>query len=288
MEHSNRAELVELGLSPTEAQIYLALLQSASLSASGIATATGLSRTAVYQILCNLSDKGMIESGAGYGSKFAVIPPGRALPALIAREEEALAQRKKVAETLSQRLAALAESTEATDLPLDESIQVIRNPRTFAERHARLLLETNRTLEAFCKPPMVGQTGDRTLEKILRRGVRVRALYEPALLEIPAIRRDLTDWIAQGEEVRVYDGPLPHKLSIFDRKRVFVVLPMKGEQRRTLDVEHPEIAASFGITFETLWAQSKSVTVADLKEPAAEVISGRKRTGNGQASRSRK
>jgi sugar-specific transcriptional regulator TrmB len=46
MEHKNRAELVELGLSPTEAQIYLALLQSAALSASAIATTTGLSRTA--------------------------------------------------------------------------------------------------------------------------------------------------------------------------------------------------------------------------------------------------
>src|SRR3989442_1500701 len=91
MKHENRAELVELGLSPTEAQIYLALLQGAALSASAIATATGLSRTAVYQILCNLSDKGLIESGAGYGTKFAVISPERALRGLIAREEEVLA-----------------------------------------------------------------------------------------------------------------------------------------------------------------------------------------------------
>src|SRR5882724_1537458 len=109
MDLKNRAELVELGLSPTEAQVYLVVVQSAALSASVIATATGLSRTAVYQILCALTDKGLIESGAGYGSKFVAVPPDRALPALIAHEEEALAHRKEVAEALSQRLAALAE-----------------------------------------------------------------------------------------------------------------------------------------------------------------------------------
>src|SRR5260370_35767067 len=120
MENKNRAELVELGLSPTEAQVYLALVQSTALSASAIAAATALSRTATYQILCALSDKGLVESGAGYGSKFAAIAPERALPALIAHEEEALAQRKKVAETLSQRLALLAESTDTAPAQLIE------------------------------------------------------------------------------------------------------------------------------------------------------------------------
>src|SRR5437870_1682079 len=113
MDNKHRAELVELGLSPTEAQIYLVLLQSAALSASAIAGATGLSRTAVYQILCTLSDKGLVESGAGYGSKFAVVAPERALPGLIAQEEQAVAQRKKVAKRLSQSLAIVAGSIEA-------------------------------------------------------------------------------------------------------------------------------------------------------------------------------
>src|SRR5260370_8292092 len=111
MDQKSRAELVELGLSPTEAQVYLSLIENPGSSASAIATATRLSRTAVYQILCALSDKGLVESGAGYGSKFAAIAPERALPALIAHEEEALARPKKVTQTPSQRLTLLATST---------------------------------------------------------------------------------------------------------------------------------------------------------------------------------
>src|SRR5260370_38474370 len=125
MENKNRAELVELGLSPTEAQVYLALVQSTALSASAIAAATALSRTAVYQILCALSDKGLVESGAGYGSKFAAVAPDRALSALIPHDEEALTQRKKEAEILSQLFASLGDSTGATVTIPEQSIQVI-------------------------------------------------------------------------------------------------------------------------------------------------------------------
>src|SRR5438876_8615585 len=150
MSHENRGELVELGLSPTEAQVYLALLQNASLSASALAGATELSRSRVYQTLCSLTDKGLVESGVGYGSKFAIVPPERALPGLIDREQEALAQRKQLAGQLGQRLAALAEPVEAGS---DELVQVIRSPRAVAERFDRLQLEAERLIEVFCKPP---------------------------------------------------------------------------------------------------------------------------------------
>ena len=105
MEDKNCSDLVELGLSPTEAQVYLVLVQTHAVSASAIATATGLSRTAVYQILCSLTDRGLIESGAGYGSKFVALPPEQALPTMVARDDEILTHRKEIAATLSQRLA---------------------------------------------------------------------------------------------------------------------------------------------------------------------------------------
>src|SRR2546428_2411092 len=146
MSHEDRGELVELGLSPTEAQIYLALVQNASISASALAGATGLSRSRVYQTLCSLTDKGLVESGAGYGSKFAVVPPAQALPALVRREEESLAERKNVANRLGQRLAALAEPIEPAP---EELVQVIRSPRAVAERFERLVLEAERGIGKF-------------------------------------------------------------------------------------------------------------------------------------------
>src|SRR5260370_27019995 len=197
MKHQNRAELVELGLAPAEAQVYLALVENASLSASSIAENTGLSRSSVYQMLCALADNGLVESGTGYGSKFAVVPPNRALPALIARERETLSQREEVAAALGERLMAL---TSEAEIPPEELIQVIRNPRAVAERFERLELEAERQIDIFTKPPFFGGKGNPTQAKALQRSVRFRGLYEKAALEDPGIKPYVASCLTAGEE----------------------------------------------------------------------------------------
>jgi sugar-specific transcriptional regulator TrmB len=285
MIHNNRAELVELGLSPTEAQVYLALIQGAPLGASDVATATGLSRTAVYQILCALTDKGLVESGAGYGSKFAVVSPERALPALIAHEEEALAQRKKIAESLSQRLAVLADRIEAAP---EEVIEIIKSPRAVAERFVRLQLEAENYIEAFTKPPIFNRSGNPALEKALRRGVRARSLYEKKSLKDPEIGPFLAKWVAAGVQARVFDGELPHKLAIFDRQIVLMPLIRPGEQPKTLLIRYPQLAESLTLTFEHLWEQSEPLIAradAQTSSTAKPVIRRKQRvSSNGRLS----
>src|SRR3954453_16641650 len=90
-------ELQELGLLPAEAQIYLALVRNGALSGSAVASVTGFPRSSVYLTLNSLLDKGLIEGGAGQGSRFSVVPPDKALPSLVLQEKEAISQREKVA-----------------------------------------------------------------------------------------------------------------------------------------------------------------------------------------------
>lgn len=93
-------------------------------------------------------------------------------------------------------------------------------------------------------------------EKVLRRGVVICSLYERAILDVPEIRPYLAGWISQGEEARVYEGELPHKLAIFDRQTVLVHLTMPGDQIRTLFIRHAELAMSLGMLFDSLWEKS--------------------------------
>lgn len=263
MDHISRAELVELGLSPTEAQVYLALVESASLTASAIAAATRLSRTSVYQIVCSLADKGLVESGAGHGSKFAVVPPDQALPALIIRERESLGHREALANRVGERLAA---KTSEAELPSQELIQVIRNPRGVAERFARLQLEAERQIDVMIKAPILNlQRSNPAQEKALRRGLHCRGLYERAALADPAIQPYLEAWIAAGEDARVYDGDLPHKLAIFDSEVVLLPLIRSHHQTQTLVVRHEQLAKSLSILFNFLWEQAKPLPVPGRK-----------------------
>jgi sugar-specific transcriptional regulator TrmB len=277
-------QLQELGLLPAEAQVYLALVRNGTLGGSAIASVTGFPRSSVYLTLNSLLDKGLIEGGAGHGSRFSVGPPDKALPSLVVQEKEAISQREKVAAQLGRRLSSMVEPAETGP---DDLIQVIRSPRGVAERYERLQLEARRQIEGFVKAPLFVTTGNPVQRIVRRRGVHYRALYERAVLDEPGVKKYLAGWIALGEEVRIYDGELPHKLAIFDRKRVLAHLSMPGDQMRTLYIQHPELATSLGIAFESLWAQSKPLSAIEENKGSRNgaAMSVRKRIRNSEATR---
>ncbi len=282
MSHQNRGELVELGLSPTEAQVYLALIQNPSITASALASATELSRSRVYQTLCSLTDKGLVESGAGYGSKFAVVPPEHALPALVTREQEALAQRKDLAGRLGQRLATLAEPVEPAP---EELIQVLRNPRAVAERFDRLQLEADEQIDSLIKAPFFCRPSNPAQEKAQKRGVKVRSLYERAVMDDASVAPYLADWVAAGEEARIYDGELPHKLAIFDKQIVLMPLIMPADQTRTVLIRHPQLAQSLSMFFEFLWKDAEPIAVPPRKKNKSALGAARRNNHNAELTR---
>ena len=258
MKETLAAELTQLGLTPTEAQVYLALLQNGPMGASAIAAATGLARTSVYPALGSLVDKGLVDAGEGYGSRFAAAPAERALPHLMASDKEALLQRERLTTEVIERISSLAETDRDEPVP-EELIQVIRSPRAVAERFDRLQLEAERLVEVFCKPPFFVGRGNPAEDKALRRGVRNRAIYEKAALDEPAIKPYLSKWLAEGEEARIYDGELPHKLAIFDSKVALMPLIMPGKQVKAVLIQHPKLVQTLSLGFEYLWERSQPV-----------------------------
>ncbi len=265
MNHEDRAGLVELGLSPAEAQVYLTLVHNASASASAIAGATGLSRSSVYQMLCSLADGGLVKTGLGYGSKFAVIPPEQALPLLVVRERETISQRERLAEQLGQRLASLVTEPESL---ADEPLQIIRNRQVFADTFDRLQLEAERQVDIFVKAPILNPRKENPMQqKAQRRGVRFRCLYEQTALEDPDIKPYIEGWIAGGEEARVYAGELPHKLSVLDSAIVLLALKRPGNQGGTslLLIRHEQLTRGLSMLFDFLWQKGTPIVPKSAK-----------------------
>jgi sugar-specific transcriptional regulator TrmB len=284
MSHERRAQLVELGLSPTEAQVYLALLaHNGSMGAAAVASATGLSRTSVYQILCALADKGLVATGLGYGSKFRVVAPDQALPSLVVRERETLSQRERLADVLGKQLASLV--TPAESAP-DEPIQVIRNPQVFTDRFERLQLEAERQVDMLMKAPIINPRKDNpTQAKAQRRGIRFRGLYEAAVLEDPEIAPYVETWVAGGEEARVYNGELPYKLAVFDREVVLLTLKMPGDQLQALFIRHEQLAKSLSMLFEFLWERGEPLALKGPRKRSRTSKSEQNENHNGKRTR---
>ena len=262
-----QTELQELGLLPAEAQVYLALVRNGAIGGSTIASVTGFPRSSVYLTINSLLDKGLIEGGAGHGSRFSIVPPQQALPSLVAQEKEAIAQRENLASQLGERISSLAEPAEAAP---KELVQVIRSPRAVAERFERLVLEAKREIETFVKGPILNpHRGNSAQKKAQRRGVRIRALYERALVEDPAVKPYLEEWVKGGEVARVYDGELPHKLVIFDHEVVLMPLVMPREQTQTLLIRNPQLALSLSLAFEHVWDRAEPLAPQAAKKVKA-------------------
>jgi sugar-specific transcriptional regulator TrmB len=258
MHDANTAKLEQLGLSIAEAQIYLAILHHGPLAAAAIAHETRIKRPSVYPILCSLGDKGLIEGGAGYGSKFAAIAPDEALPALVRREKQTIAERERIADELAEILTPLAADVEST---LDDTVQVVSTPQVISERFNRLQLEAERQIEGFIKAPiLLPRRGNPTQKKARRRGVQYRGLYERAVLDDPKVRPYLGEWAAGGEEIRVYDGELPYKLAVFDSRVAIFTLVRRSGQPSAVFVRHAPFAKSMSILFESFWNEAEPLT----------------------------
>jgi sugar-specific transcriptional regulator TrmB len=257
MKETFTSELQALGLSSAEAQIYTTLLSNGSLGATAIANLTGLQRSNVYPILWSLADKGVVERGAGYGSRFTALPPGEALPSLIVREREDLVLRERLASQLAGRMASVVNSNGTAP---EQLIEVIRHPKVIAERFDRLQLVAKRQIDSLIKAPFFCRPSNPAQQKAQKHGVRVRSLYERAVLNDAAVEPYLAKWVGAGEEARVYDGQLPHKLAIFDSQVVLMPLMLAREQTRALLIRHPQLARNLTLAFEFLWQQSEPIS----------------------------
>ena len=279
MHDALQARLESLGLSAGEALVYLTLLRSGgTLGATALASATKLPRTRVYPLLNALTEKGIVEAEAGYGSRFTAVRPTRALPLLIARERdeqrEKLLQREQLAGDLVEELEAIAEPvTEAGEAA--ELIQILRDPRVITERYERLQMEAERDIQGFVKAPIfIAARPDNPVQKqVRRRGVRVRVIYERAVIDDPLIKPHLAGWIGGGEEARVFEGELPHKLQIFDQEVVLLPLIVPGDRTRTLFIRHKQLATSLSMLFEVMWERSQRLELDAVAQAPSEIKS---------------
>lgn len=248
--------LEELGLSGSEARAYLALLDAGAAGAQAIADAVGISRAGTYPVLRALKDKGLVDHGEGWGSLYRAVGPEVALPLLVDRQRQEVEEREIAAKELAEELAERVTPASAAS---HEIFEVIRNQRSQAERFARFELAAEKEIDLIVKPPIIDRSGNPEEESALKRGVRVRALYQQSVLEDEAVGPYLTDWLAMGEEARVYPGELPLKLALFDRRTALVPLetPASPHSLTAIVVNHPALGAALRIFFDASWAESE-------------------------------
>ncbi len=107
--------LIELGLSPSQAKIYITLAKSNILNAHSIHTLSGIPRPDVYRILEELEQTGLVEKIISHPETFHPIPIEECLSSLLQKRIDKTQRLQKEALELTRTLQGKTELQESSE-----------------------------------------------------------------------------------------------------------------------------------------------------------------------------
>ena len=270
-----RQEFCELGLSPYEARVLLALLRLGSANSLQLARVSGVPRTSTYQIVESLAARQLAARLPQAGpAVWAAADRDEVFERLRAALEAGHAQRLRQHRTHAERARELLERAlpEAPSVAMPY-VHVLPGPNEVKRAYEDMIASAQHDLMMFTRPPyawVLGRPNPSVLE-MLERGVTARVLYQADKWEEPdayAFRQEVGVYHDAGVQGRLVDN-LPTKLVLVDQRAALVgmtdpVAPEAGYPIALL-VEHPGFAALQAIAFEKFWEESRPLTA--MPEP---------------------
>ena len=259
--------LIKIGLTESEAKIYLNLLRKKSFTASEVSRLSGISRSKTYEILHQLVRKGLCIEILGGVKKYASTNPKTAFNGLQQKLQKEYENKKILMSNLSESLSPLYLSEKENIEPMDY-IQVIRERSRIVEKVESLERIAKEEVLFFNKAPYAMNISTRMNEEEFRgleRGVKYKGIYEVMEARKLNIIKRIEIYMEAGEEIRVaYE--LPMKMIIFDKRIALFALRDKITSKpslTTMIIEHPDIAKALKETFNMYW--QKAMTLEEYK-----------------------
>lgn len=257
-------ELEELGLSPYEGRVLLALLRLGSGSSVQVATLAKVPRSSSYGVLDELKAKGLVERVPGEGPA-VWSSPGRdeVLDRLHAIQEERLEEHRARTERVRQVLKRTLPEGPAAELPF---VKLLHERAAIGRAYANLVRSTEVELLVFNRPPYAsGQVDGKpnpAVMEMLARKVPSRVLYQSTEADVADAlwHQEIDAYHGAGVQGRVVDY-LPLKLAISDRRIALLTLEQPTLSQigypTLMQVEHPGFAELQADAFEHLWTGAR-------------------------------
>jgi len=251
-----------LGLSDYEAQVYLALIKAGRVRVRDLIPLVSVPRAQIYGTLKSLCRRGLCKENPGQFLYYSPLPPETALGALWHEKD---AQLKMLKDLIKQLGEFYASSTRNSTTEV--SIEVLKGPHLTTFMVA-ILKEAKQDVKIFVRQMAVTSRqklkyGTQQEIKLLRRGVRVRCIYDEEHCIKPQgkiIALYLNQVVRAGEEARVFKG-LPMNLLVVDnRVATFSLRHPTNNEVTMYAFHHPELVQAFSACFEYYWERSKRLS----------------------------
>lgn len=248
-------QLERLGLSARHAKAYVALL-SGPLSADELATDLSIDSHAAGKTLAELLQNGLINRLPGEITRFALAPPEWTMPSLIQQREEEIQDLRRGVHQLAQQFRIAYEEGP------QNYVEVFAGKEAIALQIKYLFESAQEESSTFVKAPLMYSSAP-GVHTGIARGLKVRALWEREILEMPGMLDAAREWVAAGEQVRVL-ASLPAKVLMFDRKAALINVTESPDSGVTagLLTRHPELVATLYRLFDLLWEKAVPLEAA--------------------------
>jgi sugar-specific transcriptional regulator TrmB len=246
--------LSELGLSISQAKVYLSLAKSSSLKAHEISSVSGVCRPDVYRVLVQLEEAGLVERTISTPEEFHAISIEKCVSGLIQRRIMKTAELQQKALTLTQNFKRITENEEASE----EFEFVLVPSRGAVYARADKMIRSVQNIICFMalKRRLIAWISNHSpiLEEVLARNVDFRVIMQK-----PEANENLGEQIVAlmkypNFELRLISDAPKVGFSIWDRKEMLL-------STSAFDTPFP---------YPTLWSNNKAAV--DLAQDYFDLI----------------
>jgi DNA-binding CsgD family transcriptional regulator len=242
-------------LRPEEEHAYRLLVRLSAASPADLAGVASVPQEEAANLLESLRAKGL----ATAGPVFQPLPPDVALGDVLLRRQQSLESARRIVAGLSEEYRTRARRRSA-----DHLVEIVVGADALRERLRDMQNTAREEILWFCRANPIAMRGVDNSEEnpALGRGVRYRAIYERALLDMPGELASILDGIGAGVDARALPT-LPVRLAIADRSVAICPLVPDGDhgvgEPTAALIRRSELLDALLALFESHWDRATPI-----------------------------
>lgn len=255
--------LLHLGLTASQAKVYLALLRlAADNRGTTIAKFADVPRQDVYRLLAELQQIGIVQKTLAKPATFKCVPPEETVSILLERRISDFSQLKKEADKFVNNVKDTVQ--EQLNQPENDQFILIseREALTCKAREAMENLQVSlNDITPFNELVPWLTVLSKSVEGALSRGVKIRWITEE-----PVSTRSISEFLQNHSqlkdfEIRFVPGTLGAKFGIFDSKEILLGININNGFARSpaLWSNNPSFVAMAENYFESCWKKGRDL-----------------------------
>jgi sugar-specific transcriptional regulator TrmB len=255
-----------LGLSPTQAHVYLTLIKSRKTSAKTLAKQTGVACPDIYRIMNIFEKMGLIQKIIEYPKKYEAIKIEKAIPSLINRKKEEIKEeRKKILEFIKEMKS---EQNNFTDPEIDSDLVLLPATKGIIEKRKAGIRNAEYSIDSViswkCHKSLLKANFKGVIKKAITKGVKFRIIIEnPKKANL--LENQVLKLINKNVAIRYTTTSPPALITIYDKKEAEIYTSNKAGlcDASLLWSNNSSVVSVASGYFEYIWAQTEKVVDGD-------------------------